>query len=344
MHPLVEDFTAYLAKVRGRSPRTVLAYGREVQTFADFLAGRDRDLISAGKAEIRSFIFELKGRGLGSASLARALAGLRSFYRWRLKEGAGDYNPAVQVAGPKAVVRQPLFLTEREMDILLDPEADGAEPLKLRDQALLELAYSSGLRVGELVGLDQDDLDMGRGALLVRQGKGGKDRLVPSGQPAAEALKAYLAVRPLLAGPESARALFLGRRGRRLGDREVRRVLAARLTQAGLDGAFSPHSLRHSFATHMLSAGADLKAIGEMLGHTSLAATQRYTHLDLEFLRQAYRSAHPRAKAEAGTRPSVRPSGLNDARLKAEVRDELEQGAGERGNGGFPGHGLHDPG
>jgi integrase/recombinase XerC len=271
-----------------------------VRGFAGFLDGRDGDLATAGRAEIRAFIFELKGRGLANTSLVRALAALRAFYRWRLKEGEGEYNPAAQVAGPKTASRQALFLTELETQTLLDPEAadagQGAGPLALRDQALLELAYSTGLRVGELVGLDLDDLDMDRGVARVRQGKGAKDRLTPFGRPAAEAVAAYLDVRGLLAGPGSGRAVFLGRRGRRLSDREVRRVLAARLGRAGLDGAFSPHSLRHSFATHMLSAGADLKAIGEMLGHSSLAATQRYTHLDLEGLRRVYRAAHPRAR------------------------------------------------
>ena len=308
MDDLIERFEAYLAGIRGRSPRTVKAYGREVRAFAAFLAGRGVDLttavVTAGKVEIRAFIFELKGRDLANTSLGRALAALRAFYRWRLKEGEGEYNPAAQVAGPKAAVRQPLFLTERETDILLNPEArDQADgPLARRDQALLELIYSTGLRVGELVGLDLGDLDLDRRVARVRQGKGAKDRLAPFGRPAARAVADYLAVRGLLAGPSQGSeggALFLGRRGRRLGDREVRRVLAARLARAGLDGAFSPHSLRHSFATHMLSAGADLKAIGEMLGHSSLAATQRYTHLDLERLRRVYRAAHPRARNES---------------------------------------------
>ena len=311
---LIERFEAHLAGVRGRSPRTVRAYGRELKTFAEFLAGRDSDPATADKAEIRAFIFELKGRGLANTSLSRSLAALKAFYRWRLKEGEGEFNPAAQVAGPKTTARQALFLTEREMEILLDPGtsapgeeavatdpaiASAAIPLARRDQAILELAYSTGLRVGELVGLDFGDLDMDRSVALVRQGKGSKDRLAPFGQPAAKALADYMAVRGLLAGPKETRALFLGRRGRRLCDREVRRVLAARLNRAGLDGAFSPHSLRHSFATHMLSAGADLKAIGEILGHSSLAATQRYTHLNLERLRRVYRQAHPRAREKA---------------------------------------------
>ena len=296
---LIERFEAHLAGVRGRSPRTVRAYQRELKAFDGFLAGRGGDLATAGKVEIRAFIFALKGRGLANTSLGRALAALRAFYRWRIKEGEGEYNPAAQVAGPKTTARQALFLTEREMEILLAPKAEdeAGDPLALRNQALLELAYSAGLRVGELVGLDQSDLDMGRLVALVRQGKGAKDRLAPFGQPAAKALADYMAVRGLLAASEEEPALFLGRRGRRLGDREVRRVLAVRLARADLDGAFSPHSLRHSCATHLLSAGADLKSIGEMLGHSSLAATQRYTHLDLAQLRRVYREAHPRARA-----------------------------------------------
>jgi integrase/recombinase XerC len=171
--------------------------------------------------------------------------------------------------------------------------------LSQRDQAVFELVYSTGLRVGELVALNLDAVDLKNLTVLVRRGKGGKDRLVPFGQPAAEALKAWLILRPELLDPkkdDGQLALFLGRRGGRLNDREVRRVLEARLDNRGLDRRYSPHSLRHSFATHLLSAGADLKAIQEMLGHSSLATTERYTHLDLDRLRQVYRQAHPRAK------------------------------------------------
>ncbi|MDR3038209.1 MAG: tyrosine-type recombinase/integrase, partial [Candidatus Adiutrix sp.] len=254
---LVERFEAHLAGLQGRSPRTVRAYGGEVRALAAFLAGRGLELAGAGKAEVRAFIFELKGRGLAASSIGRALAGLRSFYRWRLKEGETDFNPAAQVAGPKTSRDQALFrvLTEREAEILLTPPAGAAEddPVTWRDQALFELAYSAGLRVGELVGLDLEHLDLNRLVVTVRRGKGGKDRLAPFGRPAAEALAAYLAVRGRLAVPDrSGRALFLGRRGRRLSDREVRRALAARLAAAGLDRGFSPHSLRHSFATHLL--------------------------------------------------------------------------------------------
>jgi integrase/recombinase XerC len=178
-------------------------------------------------------------------------------------------------------------------------EASGAKGLsqrhKARDQAILELLYSSGLRVSELVGLNVSDLDLSGRAVFVRQGKGAKDRLVPLGRPAVSAIKASLSERAAQINPLKPQSpLFLGARGGRLGDREVRRLLDRRLKLAGLDERYHPHSLRHSFATHLLSAGADLKAIQEMLGHQSLSATERYAHLDLEALRKAYK-AHPRA-------------------------------------------------
>lgn len=303
MIPAVEEsvasFEKYLSAL-SRSAHTVRAYGAEVRDFGRFLEGRGRAWTEADKTEIRAYLFELKGRGLNNASISRSLSSLRAFYRWLVREGAMDHNPAASVAGPKLSKKQALFLTEREAETLLEsdeekPENDG--PLSRRDQAVFELIYSAGLRVGELVRLNTGDVDFKSAAIMVRRGKGGKDRLVPFGRPAAEALAAWLAVRSGLADPEvSGEALFLGRRGKRLGDREVRRVLEARLNARSLDGHYSPHSLRHSFATHLLSAGADLKAIQEMLGHSSLATTERYTHLDLERLRRVYRDAHPRAR------------------------------------------------
>ena len=302
MEDTVDRFEKYLEAALGRSPHTVKAYGSEVREYLNFLKARGREICSANKADIRAFLFELKGRGLTNVSLSRALSSLRAFYRWQVKEGNMDHNPAASVVGPKLPKKQSLFLTELEAQSLLDQEPErgnrSTEAERLRDQAVFELVYSSGLRVGELVGLDLGDVNLSSFAIMVRQGKGGKDRLVPFGAPAAEALQSWLAARPGLVRAQSkTKALFLGRRGGRLNDRQVRRVLDARLTERGLDSRFSPHSLRHSFATHLLAAGADLKAIQEMLGHSSLATTERYTHLDLERLRRVYRQAHPRAKA-----------------------------------------------
>jgi integrase/recombinase XerC len=243
-----------------------------------------------------------------------------------VREGRAAWNPAAAVARPKLARRQPRFLTAAEAGDLLEdrrpgqgaPPAAGAAPEPLprhsaRDQAVLELAYSSGLRVGELVSLDVDDLDLSGGWVRVRDGKGGKGRVVPVGLPAARAARAWLAVRgapPAPSGGKPSRALFLGARGGRLDPREVRRILGRRLAAAGLDPAYSPHSLRHSFATHLLESGADLRAIQEMLGHASLSTTELYTHLDLSSLRRAY-AAHPRALPQTG---SARPSPPADRR------------------------------
>ncbi len=291
-------------KVLGRSPHTIRAYSAELESFRQFLAERKQNHLTATKAEIRLYLFELKANR--PSSIARALAALRSFYRWLMAEGLIETNPAIGLIGPKKAQKQPLFLTERETQILLDaPDAPAIDSPKTtatsdfaeRNQALFELAYSSGLRVGELVRLDLRDIDLKRQTLLVRQGKGAKDRHVPVGTVAARAVEAWLGKRGYFFDPaKSGEALFLGRRGGRLNDREVRRVLDARLSERGLDHRYSPHSLRHTFATHLLTAGADLKAIGDMLGHSSLATTERYTHLDLDRLRQVHRNAHPRAR------------------------------------------------
>ncbi|UQZ89784.1 hypothetical protein C4J81_11420 [Deltaproteobacteria bacterium Smac51] len=295
----ISRFEQYLTGVLARSANTVRAYGAEVRRFGLFLENRNLSFTEVTKADVRAFLFELKG-GRGNVSISRTLSSLRSFYRWMIREGDLDFNPAASVASPKLPKRQSLFMTERETVSLLDEEEGRDDVAARRDQAIFELIYSSGLRVGELVGLDLGDLDLKGLKLMVRLGKGGKDRLAPFGEPAAEALKGWLEVRRHWFDPAvSGEALFLGRRGGRLGDREVRRVMDRRLNASGLDERYSPHSLRHSFATHLLSAGADLKAIQEMLGHSSLATTQRYTHLDLDGLRRAYRSAHPRAKENA---------------------------------------------
>jgi site-specific recombinase XerD len=213
-----------------------------------------------------------------------------------------DLNQELQSPAPQKAGVDPGRKAEVGLDhkaaVAEGPDLQTAETnpvLLARDQAILELLYSSGLRVGELVALDLSDLNLSDRGVFVRRGKGAKDRLVPMGAPAATALRAWLKIRPSLVGPKTpATALFLGSRGGRLGDREVRRLLDRRLKLAGLDERYHPHSLRHSFATHLLAAGADLAAIQEMLGHKSLDATQRYAHLDLAALRKAYK-AHPRA-------------------------------------------------
>ena len=304
MESAVARFEKYLEAVLGRSLHTVKAYGTEVRDYERFLAGREKVPVSAGKTEIRAYLFELKGRGLNNTSIARALSSLRAFYKYLVREGEIGHNPAASVTGPKQPKKQARFLTEKETEILLDHEGDPEDKITAaRDQAVFELVYGSGLRVGEAVRLDLGDIDLRGLVAKVRRGKGGKDRLTPFGRPAAEAIEAWLSLRRHWVDPAvSGEALFLGRRGGRLNDRQVRRVLETRLTARGLDPDYSPHSLRHSFATHLLSAGADLKAIQEMLGHSSLATTEKYTHLDLDRLRRVYRDAHPRAKEQRENR------------------------------------------
>lgn len=308
------QFQQYLKGVLGRSPHTVKAYGAELSRYLVFLAQRGLSPEAAGQAELRAFLFELRTQGRDNVSIARALASLRAFYRWLIRQGETELNPAASVAAPKLPKKQSRFLSEAEADTLLEEGSEPDGPLKCRNQAVFELIYATGLRVGELVRLDLADLDLKDLKLMVRLGKGGKDRLVPFGEPAAEALSRWLHVRGRLARPgKSGEALFLGSRGGRLGDREIRRLLAARLQARGLDSAFSPHSLRHSFATHLLSAGADLKVIEEMLGHSSLATTERYTHLDLGQLRRVYRQAHPRARLTLGTETAAQKGGSDES-------------------------------
>jgi integrase/recombinase XerC len=333
--------------VRNRSANTADAYASDLRSYSDFLAGRGAELHLAGKTHLRAYVLSLRAR-LDNSSIARALSAVKTFHRWLMAEGREDSSPVAGVKSPKLARRQPRFLSVKEAETLLGADAprgagvppdagvrsraDGPDgdatssldglgkppgagsarpdPHLARDQAVLELAYSSGLRAGELSALDIGDLDLRGGWVRVRSGKGGKGRDVPVGLPAAGALAAWLPERDALlgslppspAGPSG--ALFLGARGGRLHDREIRRLLQKRLAKTGLDSAYSPHSLRHSFATHLLESGADLKAIRDMLGHASLATTERYTHLDVASLRRAYR-AHPRATSENG-RPGGR--------------------------------------
>jgi len=293
---LIEDFGTYLTVTRGRSGHTVKAYLRDVGEFFDFLreAGKTADPAQVTRHDVRAFLFSLH-RHNRNISLARKLSSLRAFFRYLVREGRLEANPAMEVDAPRFGQKQARFLNIDEAFALVEsPDPEGA--VGLRDRAALELTYSSGLRISELVGLDLDDLDLDQGLIRVH-GKGGKERIVPVGGKALEALKDYLAVRPGLAGPAGREepALFLGRRGRRLNDRVFRRQVNGYVNRLSLESGLSPHSIRHTFATHMLEAGADLRAIQELLGHASLSTTQKYTHLNLDRLREVYDRAHPRA-------------------------------------------------
>ncbi|MBI2081352.1 MAG: tyrosine recombinase XerC [candidate division NC10 bacterium] len=298
-----EQIGAYLRALArgGASPHTCRAYAADLDQFAAFLERRSGPAEGPVRLEavdplaVRAFVAARLQAGDARRTVARKLAAVRGLFQACCREGLLRANPARVVPSPRGPQRLPRYLTVDEAAQLLSGPA-GTTPEALRDYALFELAYSSGLRVGELTGLDVPALDLDEGLVRVL-GKGRKERVVPLGSRAVAALRAYLARRAELApgrGGGSA-ALFRNRGGGRLTARSVARRLAAALARAGLAGRITPHGLRHSFATHLLDAGADLRAIQEMLGHARLSTTQRYTHLHLDRLMEVYDRAHPRA-------------------------------------------------
>ncbi len=294
----VTQFLDYLEHERGVSPHTLRGYSRDILDFLEFLrAGDDFDPTGVDALAVRGFHAHLRERNASKATVARKLAALRSFYKFLVRRSIVEASPVAAVKTPKQEKRLPRFLDEREVGKLLDaPGPDDAFPR--RDKALLETLYSTGLRVSELVGLDVADADL-RSGLIRARGKGKKERLVPIGSVAVQALVQYLdeervrLLRPLDGKPTG--ALFLNRDGTRLSARSVRRVLTRYISRTGLPVRTSPHTLRHTFATHLLDRGADLRSVQELLGHESLATTQIYTHVTTERLRDAYNDAHPRA-------------------------------------------------
>ncbi len=289
MDAAVGSFLEYLGVERGASAHTLRSYAADLTEFTRFLADeRIGGLPDADTRAVRAYVARLHQRRLSKATIARKLAAVRSCFRFLARRDALPTNPARQVRSPRLGRRLPSFLPVDEATVLLnappEPSAAGA-----RDRALLELLYASGLRVAEGCGLDLDDLDEARRTVRV-VGKGDKERVVPVGETALEALAAHLAMRGRRRGP-----LFLNARGGRLTPRSAHRIVRARARQAGIDQRVTPHTLRHSFATHMLGAGADLRLIQELLGHSRLSTTQRYTHVSPEHLMRVYDRAHPRA-------------------------------------------------
>jgi integrase/recombinase XerC len=300
MRQLVADFLEHLRLGRALSEHTLRAYQgdlRQLLVFLDEYLGRAPAPSDVDALAIRSFVAWSSRRGLARRSQGRALSAARSLFRWAAREGRVEANVATAVRTPKTDKKLPRHLRPGEIENLLDAPAERDGALALRDRALLEVLYATGLRVGELVGLDWRDLDLS-GRVLRVMGKGGKERMVPFGVPAREALLAWLREWERLRAPDSGRGepVFLNAQGGRLSARSVRRVVDRAVSDASLSGNLSPHALRHSFATHLLERGADLRAIQELLGHSSLATTQRYTHVDLERLLAVYREAHPAAK------------------------------------------------
>jgi len=300
----LEEWERHLVDERDVSRHTRKAYLDDVGRFLAFLsgfAGRDPAAVEADEVDalaVRSWLAALRAEGHARTSIVRRLSALRSFFTFLQREGLVEGNPARGVATPRTEKSLPVSLSVLEAAAVVEAPAPDTE-LGLRDRALLELLYATGLRVSELVGLSLPDVDLpGRQVRTV--GKGRKERIVPFGEKAAEALSAWLPARLALLGGRRVRGepLFLNARGGRLTDRSVRRVLDQALAAAEVSRHASPHALRHSFATHLLSAGADLRTIQELLGHASLATTQKYTHLDVERLMEVYRKSHPKAEEE----------------------------------------------
>ncbi|MGB5160228.1 MAG: tyrosine recombinase XerC [Thermoanaerobaculia bacterium] len=302
---LIGRFVEHLEEERGFSAHTVRAYKRDLERFLRFLSVDFlNEELSAVRPQavdalaVRSFLASQARAGLGPQSQARSLSALRSLFRFACREGTLVRNPAEGVRSPKQARSLPRHLRPGEVENLLEA-AEGDEPLARRDSAILELLYASGLRVSELSGLDWPDLNLEARTLRV-MGKGGKERMVPFGKPAAEALARWLQVWEEVRDPSRgpSEPVFLNYRGTRLSARSVRRIIDRYVEKAALAAGVHPHTLRHTFATHLLEGGADLRTIQELLGHSSLSTTQRYTHLELERLLQVYRESHPRAKGE----------------------------------------------
>lgn len=298
MRNTVEQFLRYLRLERNASELTLKSYGDDFESFYDYLNDRVGQIPSAEQLTIpilRGYVSYLHDCQYARTTIARRLASLRSFFRYAQREGITASNPAQALRTPRTGRKLPHFLTTEQVASLLEaPPAN--EPMGLRDRAILETLYSAGLRVAELVGLDLNHWDRVANILRV-YGKGKKERIAPIGSYAAKALDRWLEVRvidPRLP-PDEQGALFVNRFGRRLTTRSIGRMLDKYLKVTGLDRITSPHTLRHSFATHLLDGGADLRSVQELLGHKSLTTTQIYTHVSTRRLRETYEQAHPHA-------------------------------------------------
>jgi integrase/recombinase XerD len=301
---LTLDFLAHLELERGLARNTLAAYRGDLAQFGRFLAARGIDAAGATHADLTAFLAAMADPGgesspASAATLKRKAACLRSFYRHLLRDGSIAHDPTADLRSPPRGRRLPKVLSRDEVARLL-AQPKGADPLALRDRALLELMYACGLRVSETVDLLVGDVDLDE-AMLRARGKGSKERIVPVGRQALAALRAYRTrARPVLVGLSSEPHLFVNHRGRRLTRQGLHGIVQAHARGAGLAGRMTPHTLRHTFATHMLAGGCDLRSLQEMLGHADLSTTQIYTHLSADRLKDAYFGAHPRAHARSG--------------------------------------------
>jgi integrase/recombinase XerC len=304
MKNLFADFRTFLDVERNVSEHTRTAYLRDIEEFSEFLPRQEntsvhKTILDAQTETIRAYLAYLYGRKLKKVSINRKISSLRAFYKYLLRTGIVKSNPAHGVQTPKMEKYMPTFLSVDEAFELLNASKDNNSTSGLRNLAMLELFYSSGLRLAELAGLDTEDVNF-TAALVKLRGKGKKERIVPVGAPALNAIRSYLSATQILrkenAADSLSGALFLNARGRRITTRSIARIVDAATVKSGIGRKISPHALRHSFATHLLNAGADLRSIQEMLGHESLSTTQKYTAVNINRLMEVYDKAHPRAK------------------------------------------------
>jgi integrase/recombinase XerC len=297
----IGDFLDYLSYERNVSIHTVEAYRSDLDAFLLFLCNdyftTSFELLDLRKIDhlaVRSWLAHQQRRKMSRSSVARRLSAIRTFFRFLMREGVVETNPARGVATPKREKHLPAVLQVADITLLLE-QPDPSTPLGLRDLAWLEILYASGIRVSELVAIDLDDIEL-RARLLKVYGKGSKERIVPFGRKAELAVRRWLEVRGEIVGErfDEEQPLLVNHRGQRITTRSIRRLLARYVRDAALRAGVSPHTLRHSFATHLLNAGADLRSIQELLGHVSLSTTQKYTHLTDSKLIEVYRKAHPR--------------------------------------------------
>jgi len=290
----LNEFFSYLKHEKNASPHTIASYKRDLTQLAAYMDNKKFRLKDVDNVILRGFLASLYEKKEKKSTIARKLAAIRSFFQFCMRKMWLDDNPAKVVATPKQEIYIPSFLSEEEMADFLDlPKSDNV--LALRDRAILELLYATGVRVSELVGINIEDITFEEKMIKVR-GKGKKERLVPFGKMAENSLYSYLKARQLINKTKiDDKVLFLNYRGERISSRSVERIVNKYIHRSATKRKISPHSLRHSFASHLLSRGADLRVIQELLGHESLATTQKYTHLDLRHLLEVYKKSHPRS-------------------------------------------------
>lgn len=284
----IDKFINYLKVEKNSSGHTIINYTIDLNSFATFLG--DKDIATVDHLSLRKFLAEMRSKNYSKRTVARKLASLRTFFKFLYREGHIKTNPTTAVFTPKLDKKLPVVLDVEKVARLVQCPSEDDEA-GLRDRAILETLYSTGIRVSELVGLDQDDVDFISGVVKVL-GKGSKERMVPIGEPAIMAIRRYLEKRM---DPKDKNAIFLNRSGRRITDRSIRRIIDKHIKSCSINEHISPHSLRHSFATHLLDRGADLRSVQELLGHMNLSTTQIYTHVTMERLKAVYDKAHPRA-------------------------------------------------